>query len=353
MNIKSLLLGSAAALVAVSGARAADAVVIAEPEPMDYVRVCDTYGAGYYYIPGTETCLSIRGLMRYQISFSDDDDGWRKGAKGVLDINAKSETELGTLTGFISIVGTTEPGTGNIGEIDSTYFDGAPVGSMYMEYITITLGGLSMGVSDSIYDVDVGAEFDVSGGPRVHYISYTFAGGNGFSATVALEEENRNVDFVPNVVGRVGFTQGWGGVDLFLTYNDDDDSFWEDDAFTAKLRGTYNFNDTVKLTAMGIYESDDGFYSTGYEWSVAAFLEAAVSEKVSVGFGGQYFGDAHDGSGDGYSVGGEIAYQIVENFSTKLQVQYDQRDDADLDGDDLDEDDDDSINGWIRFERSF
>jgi hypothetical protein len=38
MNIKSLLLGSAAALVAVSGARVADAVVIAEPEPMEYVR---------------------------------------------------------------------------------------------------------------------------------------------------------------------------------------------------------------------------------------------------------------------------------------------------------------------------
>ena len=61
MNIKSLLLGSAAALVAVSGARAADAVVIAEPEPMEYVRICDTYGAGFYYIPGTETCLKFSG----------------------------------------------------------------------------------------------------------------------------------------------------------------------------------------------------------------------------------------------------------------------------------------------------
>ena len=39
MNIKSLLLGSAAALVAVTCSRAADAVVIAEPEPMEYVRV--------------------------------------------------------------------------------------------------------------------------------------------------------------------------------------------------------------------------------------------------------------------------------------------------------------------------
>ena len=45
MNIKSLLLGSAAALIAVSGARAADAVTVAEPEPAEYVKICDVYGS--------------------------------------------------------------------------------------------------------------------------------------------------------------------------------------------------------------------------------------------------------------------------------------------------------------------
>src|SRR5690606_4399613 len=39
---------------------------IAEPEPMEYVRICDAYGAGYFYIPGTETCLRVSGWMRYQ-----------------------------------------------------------------------------------------------------------------------------------------------------------------------------------------------------------------------------------------------------------------------------------------------
>ncbi len=71
MNIKSLLLGSAAALVAVTGARAADAVVVAEPEPAEYVKICDVYGAGYFYIPGTETCLRIGGYIRYDASFGD------------------------------------------------------------------------------------------------------------------------------------------------------------------------------------------------------------------------------------------------------------------------------------------
>ena len=71
MNIKSLLLGSAAALIAVSGARAADAVTVAEPEPAEYVKICDVYGSGYFYIPGTETCLRIGGYVRYDIGLGD------------------------------------------------------------------------------------------------------------------------------------------------------------------------------------------------------------------------------------------------------------------------------------------
>src|SRR5438128_736730 len=83
MNIKSLLLGSAAALIAVSGARAADAVVVAEPEPAEYVKICDVYGAGYFYIPGTETCLRIGGYVRYDIGVGDH--GANDGVNNVPD----------------------------------------------------------------------------------------------------------------------------------------------------------------------------------------------------------------------------------------------------------------------------
>ena len=71
MKTKSLLLGSAAALFAVTGARAADAVIIPEPEAVEYVRVCDAYGTGYFYIPGTETCMRISGYVRVDIGFGD------------------------------------------------------------------------------------------------------------------------------------------------------------------------------------------------------------------------------------------------------------------------------------------
>ena len=111
MNIKSLLLGSAAALVAVSGARAADAVVVAEPEPVEYVRVCDVYGTSFYYIPGTEICLKVGGYVQYDIGAGDlfgctssntGDDTWYKRGRFQLRMDARTETELGTLRGYFA-----------------------------------------------------------------------------------------------------------------------------------------------------------------------------------------------------------------------------------------------------------
>ena len=55
-TVKSLLLlGSAAGLVAVSAGQAADLPVKAKP--VEYVKVCSLYGAGFYYMPGTDICL--------------------------------------------------------------------------------------------------------------------------------------------------------------------------------------------------------------------------------------------------------------------------------------------------------
>ena len=91
MNIKSLLLGSAAALAVVSGAQAADAIVAAEPEPMEYVRVCDAFGTGYFYIPGTETCLKIGGYVRAHIEW----DSYERGNNADdFDWNARTRAYL-------------------------------------------------------------------------------------------------------------------------------------------------------------------------------------------------------------------------------------------------------------------
>ncbi|MCB1320276.1 MAG: porin, partial [Leptospiraceae bacterium] len=68
MKVKSFVLGSAAAILAVTGAQAADLPIA---EPVEYVRICDTYGTGFFYIPGTETCLRIGGRVRAELRYSE------------------------------------------------------------------------------------------------------------------------------------------------------------------------------------------------------------------------------------------------------------------------------------------
>ena len=66
--VKSLILGSAAGLVAMSGAQAADLPVKAKA--VEYVRICSLYGAGFYYIPGTDTCIKLGGYLRVETAFN-------------------------------------------------------------------------------------------------------------------------------------------------------------------------------------------------------------------------------------------------------------------------------------------
>jgi hypothetical protein len=70
---KRLLLGSAAGLVAVSGAQAADLPVKAKP--VQYVKICSLYGEGFYYIPGSDVCLKIGGYVQA-------DYGWNRAGSG-------------------------------------------------------------------------------------------------------------------------------------------------------------------------------------------------------------------------------------------------------------------------------
>ena len=60
--VKSLLLASAAGLVATAGAQAADLPVKAKA--VEYVKICSLYGIGFYYIPGTDTCIRIGGHLQ-------------------------------------------------------------------------------------------------------------------------------------------------------------------------------------------------------------------------------------------------------------------------------------------------
>jgi hypothetical protein len=63
-----LLLGTAAGLVAASAAQAADLPLKAKP--VQYVKICTLYGDGYYYIPGTDTCIRFGGYVQLQVGWN-------------------------------------------------------------------------------------------------------------------------------------------------------------------------------------------------------------------------------------------------------------------------------------------
>src|SRR5919112_6388118 len=109
--VKSLLLGSAAGLAAVAGAQAADlpvrrAAPVAAAPAVDYVRVCSTYGAGFFYIPGSsDTCIRIGGRaraeVRYLEPFTRADTSLTMFTRGRLQVDARTATSYGLLRTFV------------------------------------------------------------------------------------------------------------------------------------------------------------------------------------------------------------------------------------------------------------
>jgi len=116
--VKSLLLGSAAGLVAVSGTQAADLPVKAKP--VQYVKICSLYGEGFYYIPGTEICLKIGGYVRADYAWNAAGSGQQHytGANGAQDrtvnpyssrhrahfnFDSRTQTAYGTLRTYVAV----------------------------------------------------------------------------------------------------------------------------------------------------------------------------------------------------------------------------------------------------------
>ena len=106
--LRVFCLGSAAAVVAIAGAQAADLPVKAKP--VEYVKVCSLYGAGFYYIPGTDTCIKVGGYVRFeayhnsigahapflfnnsQAAFTRHTDTFAMRGRGMLTADARSQT---------------------------------------------------------------------------------------------------------------------------------------------------------------------------------------------------------------------------------------------------------------------
>jgi hypothetical protein len=317
MNIKSLLLGSAAALVAVSGAQAADAVIAPEPEPVEYVRVCDVYGTSFYYIPGTEICLKVGGYVQYDLGFGDlagavsdtGDDTYYKRARFQLRIDARTETELGTLRGYAALdfnfVTNTQDtvawadangnGVVDAGELTGTDDNFNTRDTYNWEHIFIELAGFRIGKTDSFFTTWTGYASGISRldgligyGPfDTHQISYTWDGGNGFSVGGALETGNDTGfgtvidDYTPHIVAGAAYKGGMLGISVVGGW----DSVQEE--FSVKGRLDVTPNDMFSVFVMGAWTDDDNasggnYYAQwGGDWAIWAGGAFTANDRLT------------------------------------------------------------------------
>ncbi|SFB58598.1 Porin subfamily protein [Rhizobium sp. NFR07] len=357
MHIKSLLLGSAAALAAVSGAQAADAIVAAEPEPMEYVRVCDAFGTGYFYIPGTETCLKVGGRVRFDAQYGSvydaDADGTYTNTRAEIYLDSASDTEWGALK--TSIVARFDYDPHNDDANGGAFNDATRTRLMQA---TISLGGFTAGLQDSLYESFINYAGDVEnddvinyGPSEVNQLSYTFDAGNGFSAFVALEDDGQNDDDVPghasdwvNVSGGVKYDTGTLMIGLTGGY----DESMEEGAIKAKISGNFGaFNAFV----MGGWNTDGDSFND-YAPEVA-------------GTDGEGWGDYALWAGAGYKFSDtlaanvQVSYADIDVFSAAANLQwtpvsglliqpeiaYTNWDTATVN--------DDAFSGMLRFQRTF
>ncbi|WLR95945.1 porin [Shinella sumterensis] len=343
MNIKSLLIGSAAALMAVSGAQAADAIVAAEPEPLEYVRVCDAFGTGFFYIPGTETCLKVGGYVRFQTDFGRDAFGasdWNSFTRARVTFDAKSDTELGTLTSFIALqveAGNEELGAGIPGSGAS--------GDLYIDEAYIELGGFRVGTFLNWWDNDmIGETETASYKTRFTSVRYVYDGGT-FRAGLSVDEIPNYYDAIAGVgnvhndfgvSGMVAATLGGVNFELLGAY----DNAAEEGAVRAWLSAEVG---PGTLEIMGLYASGYNVYYNAAEWSVAADYSFKATEKLTITPGAQYFGDylLEDGN-DAWRVGLTVDYAIVDNLNLKATVNYTDPDNSD-----------DFVSGFLRLQRNF
>ncbi|MCA6110237.1 porin [Bradyrhizobium cenepequi] len=267
IRARTLILGTAAGLMAASGAQAADLPVKAKA--VEYVKVCSLYGAGFWYIPGTDTCMKIGGYLRVDATFNGGVQGqpaWNGDigqgnryrdyfaarSRMALSIDTRTQTEYGTVRTFgmgrfqFSTLGnnTFNPNSinGSLPVAGSQLLDTPGGGYVTLQYLFIQFAGFTFGQSASAYaspwqgfpgnisDFLLGGQNTDTG---VNNIQYTAQFGNGVSASIGLDDPTvwdrtavynlslpLNATFntgnayagvhAPDVVGNIRVDQAWG-----------------------------------------------------------------------------------------------------------------------------------------------
>ena len=261
-------LGMATGPVAVSGARAADLPVKAKA--VEYVRICSLYGAGFFYIPGTDTCIKLGGYLRVDTTFNGgihgqpawsgdigQDNRYRdyfaSRSRIALTVDTRTATEYGIVRTFgqadmqFSTQGSTTVNPANFtaspaAGTQTSLLNQPGEGYVAVEYVFIQFAGFTFGKSSSAYSTPWNGfpgniSSNLLGGNNtdtgVNNIQYTWEFGNGVSGSIGLDDPvvwDRTAVYnlalalnatlggsnayagvhAPDVVGKIRVDQAWG-----------------------------------------------------------------------------------------------------------------------------------------------
>jgi hypothetical protein len=220
MNFRSFILASAAVLATAGAVKAAD---LAVAEPVDYMKVCDAAGSGYFYAPGTETCIRIGGYVRSDAIWDEtsnaDASTWNFKTRARLNLQTWSNTDMGALTSYIRF------------QTDSD------ASTFIVDRAWMALGGFTVGYNTSFYDYqdgDGGYKLIENSGFRSDYrvdqIGYVFKA-DAFSLGFSVEQERgsngmgfQDTEIRPDFVGYIGYTAGALDLKLSGAFVDDSDA---------------------------------------------------------------------------------------------------------------------------------
>ncbi|PAY10900.1 porin [Bradyrhizobium sp. UFLA03-84] len=254
---KSVILASAASFIGLAGAQAADLPVKAKA--VEYVKVCSLYGPGFYYIPGSDTCIKLGGYLRVDVlaNTNSDNTGNTSGAAGAnnrftngytwrsrqdLNIDTRTATEYGVVRTFFDATfsWTTDSyaGQGNGSTVyspigtaqapNNANAGGVAGGTVGVYYAFIQFAGFTMGKAVSQfatpwanypgnnYDGLVGGGGTITG---VNQFTYTAQFGNGISMALSAQDQAayyqagvNNLGAAPGALGPFGLSNYAGTI---------------------------------------------------------------------------------------------------------------------------------------------
>jgi hypothetical protein len=268
---KKLLLGSVALLTTAS-AQGADLPVKAAA--VQYVKICTLYGEGFYYVPGSDTCIKFGGYVRADYHWDAAGGGTPNytGAGGRqtresnryatrhranFNVNTRTSTAYGALRTYVSVHFQNEnQGTGTT----------TPVRAF------IQWAGFTFGRTQSYTDIVFGEQFQFgtpqigssTDGDGTNQVAYTYQFGGGTTFTVGAEErrhggigrsianlstatalvvgaqavDSSSGDSFPDVLAVLRIDQAWGYAGVFGVAHDASARYYQGTGATCAQLGT-------------------------------------------------------------------------------------------------------------------